>query len=80
LAAKLRYYNTLETDRSFTTGTNTMHIRMIHYNRLKGESVYIKVCYSSDLVAKRGRSRFREKLGEGVIVEKKRKEVAMERN
>jgi len=57
-----------------------MYIRIIHYSRLEGESVYIKVYYSSDLVAKRGRLRSREKLGEGVMVEKKRKEVIMERN
>jgi len=53
---------------------------MIYCGCLEGESVYIKVCYSSDLIAKRGKLRFGEKLGEGVIVEKKRKEVAIERN
>ena len=79
-SAKLRYYDTLETDCSFITSTNIMYTRIIHCGYLKGKSIYIKVCYSSDLVAKRGKLRFREKLGEGIIVEKKRKEVAMERN
>ena len=53
---------------------------MIYRGRLEGESIYIKVYYSSDLVAKRGKLRFREKLGEGIIVKKKRKEVTIERN
>ena len=52
-----------------------MYIRMIYRGRLEGESVYIKVYYGSNLVAKWGRLRFGD-----VIVEKKRKEVAMERN
>ena len=79
MVAKLGYYDTLEANRSFITGTNIMHIRIIHRGRFESESIYIKVRYSSDLVAKRSRLRFREKLGEGAI-EKKKKEVAMERN